>query len=145
MPKKLSFNEELIGAEMTDEEMRMNNLDLYSQSEKDGTALVQANPEIFAKMKYYARADFKEVFQQSDETMQALLMALEAQFRMNPYVNQESLVRETFYSFFHSKADKFIQKPQQGIVSPMQGGEAFSSQVKQKQLSGAIGAASASG
>ena len=145
MPKKLMFSEELIGAEMTEEEMKMKNLELYGESEKTGTALVMANPEMFAKMKYYARADFKEVFQQSDETMQALLMALEAQFRMNPYVNQESLVRETFYSFFHSKADKFIQKPQQGLVSPMQGEEGFGAQVKQKALAPAIGAASASG
>ncbi len=145
MPKKLMFSEDLIGAEMTDDEMKTKNLELYGESEKTGTALVMANPEMFAKMKYYARADYKEVFQQSDETMQALLMALEAQFRMNPYVNQESLVRETFYSFFHSKADKFIQKPQQMPMGGEQGGDGFGAQVKQKALSPAIGAASASG
>jgi len=145
MPKQLMFSEELIGAEMTEDEMRMANLDLYGESEKNKMAILKANPEIFAKMKYYARADYKEVFQQSDETMQALLMALEAQFRMNPYVDQEALVRETFYSFFHSKADKFIQKPQmQGIPSPM-GSDGFGAQVMQKKLSPAIGAASATG
>lgn len=144
MSKKLSFNEDLIGTEMTDEEVKMKNLNLYGESEKTKTALMQANPEMFAKMKYYARADYKEVFAQSDETMQALLMALEAQFRQNPYVDQEALVRETFHSFFHSKADKFIQKPQQPMGME-QGGTGFGAQVQQKALAPAIGAASATG
>jgi len=145
MPKQLMFSEELIGAEMTEDEMRMANLDLYGESEKNKMAILKANPELFAKMKYFARADYKEVFQQSDETMQALLMALESQFRQNPFVDQEALVRETFHSFFHSKADKFIQKPQpQGIPSPM-GGDGFGAQVKQKALAPAIGAAGAMG
>lgn len=143
MSKKLSFNEDLIGAEMTDEEIKNKNLDLYKQSEDSKTALMVANPEMFAKMKYFARADYKEVFAQSDETMQALLMALEAQFRQNPYVDQEALVRETFHSFFHSKADKFIQKQQPPQLPQPQGGTGFASQIAQKKLSPAIGAASA--
>src|SRR3990167_2950405 len=146
MSKQLLFSEDLIGKEMTEDEMRKANLDLYGESEKNKMAIFKANPEIFAKMKYYARADYKEVFQQSDETMQALLMSLEAQFRQNPFVDQEALVRETFYSFFHSKADKFIQKPQQ---NPMgmgeEGQDGFGAQVAQKRLSPAIGAAGAMG
>jgi len=145
MSKQLMFSEDLIGKEMNENEMRMANLDLYGESEKNKMAILKANPEIFAKMKYYARADYKEVFQQSDETMQALLMALEAQFRMNPFVDQEALTRETFYSFFHSKADKFIQKPQVQPMGMEQGGTGFASQVQQKALSPAIGAASATG
>jgi hypothetical protein len=146
MSKQLMFDEGLVGKEMSEDEMRKANLDLYGESEKNKMAILKANPEIFAKMKYYARADYKEVFAQSDETMQALLMALEAQFRQNPYVDQEALVRETFYSFFHSKADKFIQKPQQQeIPSQIEGGQGFAKQVQQKALSPAIGAAGAMG
>lgn len=146
MSKKLSFSEDLIGAEMTDDEVKNKNLDLYKESEDSKTALMVANPEMFAKMKYFARADYKEVFAQSDETMQALLMSLEAQFRMNPYVDQEALVRETFYSFFHSKADKFIQKaPPPAPMGMEGGGDGFASQVAQKRLSPAIGAAGAMG
>lgn len=143
MNKKLMFGEDLIGAEMTDDEVKNKNLDLYKESEESGTALMVANPEMFAKMKYYARADYKEVFAQSDETMQALLMSLEAQFRDNPYVDQEAIVRETFHSFFHSKADKFVKKPEQGQVPGQPGGAGFAQQVKQKALAPAIGAASA--
>ena len=87
MSKQLMFSEDLIGKEMTEDEMRKANLDLYGESEKNKMAIFKANPEIFAKMKYYARADYKEVFQQSDETMQALLMSLEAQDRKSTPLN----------------------------------------------------------
>ena len=104
--------------EMTEDQRRSTELDLYSQSEKKGTVLVYANPELFAKFKFHARADYREVFAQNDEQMQAILTALEAQMRTNPYANQEEITKELMYAYFHSKGDKFVKKPQPQEMNP---------------------------
>lgn len=139
MSKALMFDETLVGAEMTEPEMRLKNLELYAESEKKGMALIRANPEMFAKMKFLSRADYREIFAQNDEQMQAVLTALEAQMRNNPFVNQEALTREVFRAYFKSKGEKFVQKPQQSPMQDQSGlAEQFAQGVNSKRLSGAM-------
>jgi len=109
MTKTLAFDENLIGAEMDEREKEIANIGLYEKA-GEKSAMMLANPEMFAKMKYYARADYKEVFAHNDETMQALMMSLYAQLNADPMIEREALLRETLYPFFHAKADKFIAK-----------------------------------
>lgn len=121
MDKRLMFSEELVGKELTEDQIDEENLKLFSEGEKRGFAIFKANPELFARMKFLSKADHSELFANSDETMQALLQGLEAQLRENPYIDQENLTRELMYSFFKSKSEKFIQKaPQQQV--PQGGG-----------------------
>ena len=117
-PKLLQFDAGLIGKKMTPDEKRGRELELYKESEDKGTAIYYANPEMFAKMKYLSRADYREVFAQTDEQMQAILTALEAQMRDNPYVDQETMTRELMHSYFHSKGEKFIAKPDPAMMAP---------------------------
>lgn len=136
--KKIAFSADLIGQEMTPDEKRRKELDMYSESEKKGSAVVYANPELFAKFKYLSRADYREVFAQNDEQMQALLTALEAQMRSNPYANQEEITKELMYSYFHSKGDRFVKKPEQQMPQDMAGmGNQFAQAVQSKTLAGA--------
>lgn len=135
--KRLAFSEGLIGLEMTEDEKRRKELDLYSEAEKKGSAIVYANPELFAKFKFLSRADYREVFAQNDEQMQALLTALEAQMRDNPFANQEEITKELMYSYFHSKGDRFVKKQEAQPLQPSALGQQFAQGVQSKSLAGA--------
>lgn len=149
MNKQLVFDQSLVGKDMTDGEKRAANIDLYSQSEDKGTSIHVANPELFARMKYLCRADYKELLHQDDHDMQALLMGLYAQLSQDPLVNKEALLRELMYSYFKGKADKFVNtNPVPGTPlapgtdpnaaggpAPMFGSSAPGNQAIQKQLS----------
>lgn len=136
--KKLAFSEDLIGMEMTPDEKRRKELDMYSESEKKGSAVVYANPELFAKFKYLSRADYREVFAQNDEQMQALLTALEAQMRDNPYANQEEITKELMHSYFHSKGDRFVKKAEQQMPQNTSGlPKQFAQGIQSRALAGA--------
>jgi hypothetical protein len=124
---------------LTDDEKRGAELDMYGEQEKTGVAFVYANPELFAKMKFLSIADYREVFAQNDEQMQALLTALEAQMRNNPYANQEEITKELMYSYFHSKGDRFVKKPepQQQPMDTSGLPQQFAQSVQSKTLAGA--------
>jgi hypothetical protein len=139
MSKKLMFDESLIGKEMSEDEKRNANLDLYAESEKSEMSIMRANPEMIAKMKYFCTADYKELFAQSDEMMQAMLTNLYGILRQDPLVNPEELVQELMYSYFKSKGSRFINKnpapPQPGMEGQ---GSSLGNQIMQKQLTPAI-------
>lgn len=141
MNKVLNFSEDLIGKEMTEDEKRRAELDLYRLSEKKDSAIYYANPELFARFKYLAQADYREVFAQNDEQMQGILLALEAQMRQNPFADQEALTRELMHSYFHSRGDKFVKKPQpnnpQNLKDQSGLSDQFSQSITSKQLAGA--------
>ena len=116
--KKLIFDDSLIGKKMTDEEKRAANLDLYAEAEKSDTSIMKANPEFISKMKYYCTADYKELFAQTDESMQALLTNLYTLTANDPLINKEELLQELMYSYFKSKGSRFINKNTQPSVLP---------------------------
>lgn len=116
MPKQLMFAADYIGKEVTEDEKRSENIKLYQESEKNGMAIIKANPQFIAKMKYFCRADYKELFVQSDETMQAMITNLYTLLRQDPLVDAEGLVHELMYSYFKGKGDRFVSKNPQGAV-----------------------------
>lgn len=138
--KQLMFDEGLIGRDMTKEEADTYNLKLLEKTgyPSKGNELYVMNPELFARRKYMAVADYKEMFPNSDETMQALLQGLQAQLAQNPYVEQETLTHELMYAFFKGRADKFMKKNPtlppavQGQPSPV------GQQANQKAMSNAM-------
>ena len=69
--------------------------------------------------------------------MQALLTALEAQMRDNPYANQEEITKELMYSYFHSKGDRFVKKAEAQPGQPSAYGQQFAQGVQSKSLAGA--------
>lgn len=138
MNKQLMFDDSLVGKEMTEEEKRGANLDLYKESEEKDTAILKANPEFVAKMKYFCRADYKELFTQSDESMQAMLTQLYTMLRQDPYFDGKALAEELSYAFFKGKGTKFINKnpqPAMGVETP---NTSIGNQLMQKSLTPAI-------
>jgi len=135
MSKKLMFDEGLIGKKMTPQEKREANLDLYKQGEEQGVAIMRGNPEFIAKLKYFCRADYKDVFAQSDEVMQGMLTNLYTMLSQDPLVNKEELLQELMYSYFKGKGDRFVLKASQIQQNPMeQSNSSFGNQVMQKQM-----------
>lgn len=138
MSKQLMFDDALVGKEMTEQEKREANLDLYKESEDKDMAIMKANPEFVAKMKYYCRADYKEVFNgQNDEAMQAMLTQLYTMLRQDPLIDGEALAQELMYSFFKGKGSRFIKK---GGMQQMQElpNTSIGNQLMQKSLTPAI-------
>jgi hypothetical protein len=138
MNKKLMFDSSLVGQTMTPDEKRGANLDLYNESEDKDVSIVKANPEMVAKMKYYCRADYKEIFMgQNDEAMQAMLTQLYTMLRQDPLIDGKALAEELMYSFFKGKGSRFINKnPQPMTQDPA--GTSIGNQLMQKSLTPAI-------
>ena len=138
MAKQLMFDDSLIGKEMTEQEKRGANIDLYKESEEKDMAIMRANPEFIAKMKYYCRADYKELFVQNDESMQAMLTQLYTMLRQDPLIDGAALAQELMYSFFKGKGSKFINKNPQPQMDPSTGQTSIGNQLMQKSLTPAI-------
>lgn len=138
MAKQLSFDSSLVGKEMTDSEKRNANLDLYKESETKDMAILRANPELVSKMKYYCKADYKELFGQNDEAMQAMLTQLYTMFRQDPLIDGKALAEELMYSFFKGKGSKFINQNPQPQMDPNTGQTSIGNQLMQKSLTPAI-------
>jgi hypothetical protein len=110
--KHLEFDGSLVGAEMTDQQIKSYGLKMlertgYPDKTKD---IIAANPEIFAKLKYSSISDYNELFKTDDKDMQVLLQGLYAQLRADPLLDAEALLRELMYSFFKGKGEKFVVK-----------------------------------
>lgn len=118
--KHLVFNPDLIGAEMTQEEKDMHSLSLlekagYPNHEKH---IYEANPDLFARRKYFSRADYRELFPLDDMAMQNILLSLKTTLAQDPTVDQEALTRELMYQMFKSRGDKFvIGKQEQNLLA----------------------------
>lgn len=142
--KQLVFDPNLVGLDMTPEQEDEYNLNLLEKTgyPDNQNHLYVANPELFAKMKYYAVADYREVFPQNDESMQALLQGLYGMLNADPMIEREALLRELMYSFFRGKGDRFIaKKPMAGMGGlPAQAPGAQSSPVASSTLSTSAGA-----
>lgn len=132
--KKLMFDESLIGQTMTPTEKRGANLDLYKEGEDKEMSIMKANPEFVSKMKYYCRADYKELFEHDDEAMKAMVTNLYAMLGQDPLVNKEELLQEVMYAYFKGKGSRFINKNLPPTNPMEQAGNSFPNQVMQKQM-----------
>lgn len=126
MNKVLRFDESMLGAEMTPEEEREKNLSLAKEAgyPEPTKAIYLMNPSIFAKMKYMTRADYKELFNQNEEFMQAMLTNLYMTIGQDPLINREALLRKLLYSYFRSGGDELINKAPTGQVPGLPAGPA---------------------
>lgn len=110
--KKIKFDDSLIGAEMTDDEKKSEELKMLSESgypdNKD--SLIRVNPEMFANFKYLCRVDVEEMFAKNQEYWQQILTNMKVALAQDPYINQEELTKKYIHAFFQSDGDDLIQK-----------------------------------
>ncbi len=146
--KHIRFDQSLIGAEMTDEEIKHENLKLLEESgyPDNKMALLRVNPEKFAKFKYYSKVDVEEMFTKNAEYWQPVLLNLKTTLAADPTIDQEALSRRLMWAYFRSEGDSLIKKTQMPVpgmsppnaVPATPGGNAMGNQVQQKLLSTAI-------
>lgn len=115
--KQLSFDENLLGASMSQEEKDQYSLKLLERvNYPDNTKhLYVANPGLFARMKYLCRSDYEELFPQNQESMQAMLTALYTQLRADPLIDPQWLLRKLSYAYFKGEGDSLIAKTQPAV------------------------------
>lgn len=150
--KQISFDQSLIGTDMTEEDKRSYNLKLL---EKNGypehkKALYVYNPELFAKMRYLTRIEPQDLFPKNEEFMQAMLTNLYAELKDDPLIEREALLRKLLYSYFRSEANSLVVKKQPNPMplpgqpmqqpTPDQGGNGSSlgNMAQQKSLASAM-------
>jgi hypothetical protein len=116
--KHIKFDESLIGAEMTDEDVKNENLRLLEEAgyPNEKVSLYRINPEKFAAFHYFCKVDVEEMFAKNAEYWQPILTNLKATLAQDPYANQEALTRRLMQSYFRSEAEDFMAKP--GNVAP---------------------------
>lgn len=136
MDKRIKFDDSLIGLELTDDEKINRSMKLLEESgyPDNKEAIIYANPELFAKFKYLSKVDVEEMFAKNQDYWQPILLNLQTALANNPYIDQEALTREIMYSYFQSRADNFIKKPELIQQQVQAGANQFGQQVNNKAL-----------
>ena len=145
MSKVIRFDEEMLGMELSDEQVveRNKTLAIESGYPDNKESIYVVNPEMFSRMKYLVRVEPETMFPKNKEFMQAMHTQLLAQMANNPYVSLEALTRKVLYDYFDGEADDIMQKPQQqqpiDIPSTQAGGQASAIAVGNKLAGAGVG------
>lgn len=123
MHKHIQFDQSLIGAEMTNDELEGESLHLLEESgyPDNKRALVRVNPELFARFKYLSKVDIEEMFSKNNEFWQPILTNLYSITQQDPLVDHEGLLRRLMRSYFNSEGDALVKKapaPTPGLPDP---------------------------
>ncbi len=124
--KVIKFDESLLTAKMTEEDVKQENLKLLKKVgyPENKQHLYLVNPDLFARMKYLVRVEPERMFPKNEEYMQAIYSQLYAQLRADPLVSAEGLVRKVLHAFFRGEAEDLMAKtpvqPQQPQTNPPQ-------------------------
>lgn len=118
--KILRFDESLLGHGIGEKEKRSKEIALaveagYPEAKK---LIYRINPELFSRMKYLVRIEPELMFPKNQEFMQALMLQIQTQFEMNPFIDLEALTRKTLYQFFHGETDDLMKK--MDLANPVQ-------------------------
>ena len=139
MSKKIKFDPDLIGVEMSEEEMDMESVKLLDGKDydDDSEGMIRVNPAKFAKFRYLTKVNVEEMFPKNSEYWQPILLNLKTTLAKDPFTNQEALTQEIMRSYFQSRSDRFVTKPQpamQDAAEVAPGGDQFGRQDNQKRL-----------
>lgn len=147
--KKIKFDPELIGLELSDNDKTRRELKMLEEigypESTDSLRLI--NPEIFARYKYLTSVDPEEMFAKNQEYWQPVLLNLKAALAQDPFTNQEELTKKIMHAYFMSEGVDMVQKAPAAPAGGMalgqgnQGGNSFSNMVqgnRVKQLAGSV-------
>ena len=113
MSKVIRFEESFLGRKYTKKDKTQIAMGLleeigYPNNKKH---LYLVNPALFSRFRYLTKVEPERMFPENEEFMQAMMSQVYAQFANNPYVELEALTRDTLYTFFRSKTDRLMKKP----------------------------------
>ncbi len=124
--RRIKFDKDLIGKEMSEEEEEYENIGLAQESgyPENKDSIIKVNPEMFARFNYLCRVDTEEMFAKNQEYWQQILPNLYSMLANNPFADMEWLTRKIMYAYFQSEGEEGIKKQPQGLPQgmPEQGG-----------------------
>ncbi len=126
--KVLRFDESLLGAEMSPDELEQKNLQLLKEAgfPNPKRHIYNVNPELFARMRFLVNIEPERLFPKNEEFMQAMAVQLYQLLREDPLISHEELVRRVTHAFYRGESDSLMarnpQQPQLGnpSVNPAQ-------------------------
>lgn len=124
MNKRIRFDEGLIGNELSPEEIDRANIELFEEAggmNDEKSAIIVANPEIFAKLRYLVRVDPAEMFEKNEEYTKALMSQLYTQLANDPYVDRKGLVHRLLFAYFRGSGDDLMAKNVPSVLGPQDG------------------------
>jgi hypothetical protein len=142
--RTIKFDEELIGAKMTDKEKSDREMGMLEGSgyPRKVKSLRLVNPEMFAKFKYLSKISAEEMFTKNNEYWQPIMMNLKAAMANDQYSNQEALTRRLYQTYFNSDAEDYMADEKQQIPGvpqmaqqPTQVGSQIVNQMNAKNIS----------
>lgn len=118
--KKYMFDETLLGADMTAEEVKAEGMKMLEDIgyPNHDTHIIRINPQLASMMRYLCRVEPENMVPKNEEYLQGIMSQLYGQLRNDPLINGEELLREVLYPYFRGKSNKLIAKPQ-AQPSPM--------------------------
>ncbi len=119
--KVLQLDERLLGAQMTDEEVRIENLKMLKDIDfpNNKTHIFRINPEMFAKMKFLVNIEPERMFPKNEEFIQAMSVQLYQLLRNDPLIESEELVRRVAYAFYRGESESLIAKQTKQIAGQL--------------------------
>ncbi len=119
--KMLQFDERLLGLELTDEEIRLENLKLLKDIDFPNHKhhVFKVNPELFSRMKYLVNVEPERMFPKNEEFIQAMSVQLYQLLRNDPLIDPKELVRRVTYAFYRGESDNLVKKGSEQIMGQL--------------------------
>ncbi len=139
--KVLRFDADMLGAEMTEAEEERENLRLLEEVgfPNNDKHIINANPALFAAMKYLTRVEPARMFAKNEEFQQAIMSQIYAQFREDPLIDAAALVRKTLYAFFRGETEALMAKQNPNQALDVLGASPPQTVAGQQAVNGATG------
>ena len=123
--KKIVFSPDLMGQEMSKEDMRMRELELLKREGgiKSDTRIIEVNPEAWRKLKYQMIIDVQDLLPKNEIFDKALKQEAYDRLIANPLVDAEAVTRDFLIEpYANGEVEKYIRKTpvqsQQTIQAP---------------------------
>jgi len=145
--KEIIFDEELIGAEMTDEEKiqaEMEMLEEIGWPKNKNKKMVKVNPERFSNLKFLCKVDVGEMFTKNQEYWQPMLLALRRELLNDPNIDLAKLDETVLYAHLQSEGDEIMKEAQANPMMPSPAGQLPGQQPQSPMINQTLNKATAS-
>lgn len=121
----IRFKQDMLGLEMTDDEKKQKELEMYAES-GDDRHLYDVNPELFARMGYLVSVDYEQMMQRNSNFEKAFKLETYDRAIMNPLIMQDpekaALITRDFLlePLVGGDADKYVPDVQKNMQQAMQ-------------------------
>lgn len=122
--KKIRFTDEMMGRDMTEDEVIEDSYKKLDDSEKSGVYLYEANPVLFANRKYIINIEPDQMMPRLEAFKEEKNIRARTLMMSSPFVNLEEVDRDFLFDpLTEGQSDKYMKKANElGITGEQQGG-----------------------